>query len=131
MPVRPKTALGIRKRKKWMAIAKCFSFNTNAKNYENLIIQIQNFIIEHDTRNLKFTMFHADDRNPIKMYKCIIWKIEWDSVVTPVSTYLYKLLCILFITFLTRASNDLQKLMPLVGVCVKVDILENWIFRIF
>ena len=55
-----------------MAIAKCFPFNTNAKNYENLIIQIQNFIIEHDTRNLKFTMFHADDINPIKMYKCII-----------------------------------------------------------
>ena len=36
---------------------------TSRKNYENLIVQIHNFIIENDTRNLKFIMFHADDIN--------------------------------------------------------------------
>ena len=38
------------------------------------------FYIENDTRNLKFIMFHADDINSAKIFKPILWKIEWDSV---------------------------------------------------
>ena len=34
---------------------------TSRKNDKNLIVQIHNFIIENDTHNLKFTMFHAHD----------------------------------------------------------------------
>ena len=49
---------------------------TSRKNYKNLIVQIHNFIIENDTRNLKFIMFHADDINSAKMYKRILRKIE-------------------------------------------------------
>ena len=49
---------------------------TSRKNYENLIVQIHNFIIENDTRNLKFIMFHADDINSAKMFKRILQKIE-------------------------------------------------------
>ena len=49
---------------------------TSRKNYENLIVQIHNFIIENDTRNLKFIMFHPDDINSAKMYKRILRKIE-------------------------------------------------------
>ena len=41
---------------------------TSRKNYEKLIVQIHNFIIENDTRNLKFIMFPADD---IIQLKCI------------------------------------------------------------
>ena len=36
---------------------------TSRKNYENLTVQIHNFMIENDTRNLKFKMFHAADIN--------------------------------------------------------------------
>ena len=49
---------------------------TSRKNYENLIVEIHNFIIENDTRNLKFIMFHADDINSVKMYKRIFRKVE-------------------------------------------------------
>ena len=49
---------------------------TSRKNYENLIVQIHNFIIENNTRNLKFMMFHVDDINSGKMYKRILRKIE-------------------------------------------------------
>ena len=49
---------------------------TPRKNYENLIVQIHNFIIHNDTRNLKFMMFHADDINSAKVFKCILRKIE-------------------------------------------------------
>ena len=49
---------------------------TSRKNYENLIVQIHNFIIENDTCNLKFIMFHADDINSAKMFKRILQKIE-------------------------------------------------------
>ena len=48
---------------------------TSRKNYQNLIVQIHNFVIENDTRNLKFIMFHADDINSAKMYKRILRKI--------------------------------------------------------
>ena len=34
---------------------------TSRKNYENLIEQVHNFVIENDTRSLKFIMFHADE----------------------------------------------------------------------
>ena len=40
----------------------------------------KNFIIENDICNLKFIMFHADDINSVKMYNCILLKVEWDSV---------------------------------------------------
>ena len=49
---------------------------TSRKNYKNLIVQIHNFVIENDTCNLKFIMFHADDINSAKMYKRILWKNE-------------------------------------------------------
>ena len=49
---------------------------TSRKNYENLLVQTHNFIIEHDTRNLKFIMFHADYINSVKMYKRILRKVE-------------------------------------------------------
>ena len=49
---------------------------TPRKNYENLIVQIHNFIIQNDTRNLKFMMFHADDINSAKVFKRILRKIE-------------------------------------------------------
>ena len=49
---------------------------TSRKNYENLIVQIHNFIIENNTRNLKFMIFHVDDINSGKMYKRILRKIE-------------------------------------------------------
>ena len=49
---------------------------TSRKKYKSLIVQIHNFIIENDTRNLKFIMFHADDINSAKMYKRILQKIE-------------------------------------------------------
>ena len=41
--------------------------NTSRKNYENLIVQIHNFVIQNDTPNRKFIMFHADDINSAKM----------------------------------------------------------------
>ena len=53
---------------------------TSRKNYENFIVETHNFIIENDTRNLKFIMFHADDINSVKIFKRILQKIEWDSV---------------------------------------------------
>ena len=49
---------------------------TSRKNYENLIVQIDNFIVENDTRNLKFITFHVDDINSAKMYKRIFRKIK-------------------------------------------------------
>ena len=49
---------------------------TSRKNYENLIVQIHNFVVKNGTRNLKFIMFHADDINSAKMYKRILRKIE-------------------------------------------------------
>ena len=39
-----------------------------------------NFIIENDTRNIKFIMFHVDDINSAEIFKRILRKIEWDSV---------------------------------------------------
>ena len=39
---------------------------TSRKNNENLIIQIHNFIIENDSQNLKFIIFHATDINSVK-----------------------------------------------------------------
>ena len=53
---------------------------TSRTNYENLIVQIHNFIIENDIRNQKFIMFHADDINSAKMFKPLLRKIECDSV---------------------------------------------------
>ena len=47
---------------------------TSRKNYENLFIQIHAFIIENDTSNLKFIMFHAGHINSVKMYKHILRK---------------------------------------------------------
>ena len=41
--------------------------NTSRKNCENLIVQIHNFVIQNDTPNRKFIMFHADDINSAKM----------------------------------------------------------------
>ena len=38
-------------------------------NYENLIAQIHNFVIEKDTRNRKLIMLHADHINSVKLYK--------------------------------------------------------------
>ena len=50
---------------------------TSTKNYENLIVKIYNFIIENGiTRNLKLIKFHADDINSVKIYKCILRKVE-------------------------------------------------------
>ena len=49
---------------------------TSRKNYENLIVQIYDFITENDTRNRKFVMFHADDINSAKIIKRILRKIE-------------------------------------------------------
>ena len=54
---------------------------TSRKNYENLIVQIHNFIIENDTCNLKFIVFHADDINSVKIYKRILQKVEWKEIV--------------------------------------------------
>ena len=45
------------------------------KKYENLITKIDNFIIESDPWNLKFTMFHADDINSGKVFKDILQKM--------------------------------------------------------
>lgn len=45
------------------------------------IIQIQNFIMENNTRNLKFFMFHANFIDLIETYKHILRKLESDSVV--------------------------------------------------
>ena len=42
---------------------------TSRKNYENLVVQIHNFIIENDTRNIKFIMFHVDDINSAEIFK--------------------------------------------------------------
>ena len=53
---------------------------TSWKNYEKLIAKIHNFIIENDTCNRKFIMFHADDINSVKMYKRILRKVKWDSI---------------------------------------------------
>ena len=39
---------------------------TSRKDNENLIIQIHNFIIENDSQNLKFIIFHANDINSVK-----------------------------------------------------------------
>ena len=36
---------------------------TSRKNYKNLIIQIHNLVIENDSENLKFIIFHVDDIN--------------------------------------------------------------------
>ena len=41
---------------------------TSRKDYENLTIQILNFIIENDTGNVKFIMFHASDKSSINIY---------------------------------------------------------------
>ena len=49
---------------------------TSRKNYENLIVQILNFIIENDTSKLTFIMFRADDINSAKMYKRILLENE-------------------------------------------------------
>ena len=49
---------------------------TSRKNYEKLTVQIHNFIIKNDIRNLKFIMFHADDINSVKMYKRILREDE-------------------------------------------------------
>ena len=50
----------------------CSDGMTSRKNYENLIVQIHNLVIENDTRNLKFIMFHTDDVNSAKNYKRIL-----------------------------------------------------------
>ena len=42
---------------------------TSRKNYENLIVQIHNFIIGNNNCNLKFIMFHADDSS-IQLSPC-------------------------------------------------------------
>ena len=39
---------------------------TPRRNYENLIMQTDKFIIENDTWNLKFIMFYADNTNKLK-----------------------------------------------------------------
>ena len=48
---------------------------TSRKTYEKLIIQIHNFIMANDTRNLKLKMLHADDINSAKIFKHILQKI--------------------------------------------------------
>ena len=48
---------------------------TSRKNHKNFIMKIHNFILENVPRNLKFTIFHADDINSIKMFKRILQKI--------------------------------------------------------
>ena len=53
---------------------------TSRKNYENLIVQIHNFIIGNNNCNLKFIMFHADDVNSVKMFKRILRIVKWDSI---------------------------------------------------
>ena len=53
---------------------------TSRKNYENLIVQIHNFIIGNNNCNLKFIMFHADDVNSVKMCKRILRTVKWDSI---------------------------------------------------
>ena len=39
---------------------------TSRKKNENLIVQIHNFIIENDSQNLKFIIFHANAINSVK-----------------------------------------------------------------
>ena len=77
--------------------------------------------MESDSRNLKSIMFHADDISSIKIYKFILQKIELDSA------YLFRFYLFCFRPIL----NVFQKLMPLLRVCVKVNIRENRIFKIF
>ena len=64
---------------------KCRSINfsegiISRKNYAVLTVQIHNFIMENQTRNLKFIMFHADNINSVKMYKRTFSKIELDRI---------------------------------------------------
>ena len=42
---------------------------TGRKNYANLIIQIQSFLMENDTWHQKFILYYADDTSSIKMCK--------------------------------------------------------------
>ena len=62
---------------------KCRSINfsegiISRKNYATLTVQIHNFIMENQTRNLKFILFHADNINSVKMYKRTFSKAELD-----------------------------------------------------
>ena len=64
---------------------KCRSINfsegiISRKNYAALTVQIHNFIMENQTRNLKFIMFHADNINSVKMYKRTFSKVELDRI---------------------------------------------------
>ena len=64
---------------------KCRSINfsegiISRKNYATLTVQIHNFIMENQTRNLKFIMFHADNINSVKMYKRTFSKVELDRI---------------------------------------------------
>ena len=64
---------------------KCRSINfsegiISRKNYAVLTVQIHNFIMENQTRNLKFIMFHADNINSVKMYKRTFSKVELDRI---------------------------------------------------
>ena len=64
---------------------KCRSINfsegiISRKNYATLTIQIHNFIMENQTRNLKFIMFHADNINSVKIYKRTFSKVELDII---------------------------------------------------
>ena len=78
--------------------------------------------MENDSRNLKFIMFHADDISSIKMYGSFFSR-KLNKIV-PI--YLDS---IFFAS--TQILNVLQKLRPLLRICVKVSIRENRIFRIF
>ena len=64
---------------------KCRSINfsegiISRKNYATLTVQIHNFIMENQTRNLKFIMFHADNINSVKIYKRTFSKVELDII---------------------------------------------------
>ena len=64
---------------------KCRSINfsegiISRKNYATLTVQIHNFIMENQTRNLKFILFHADNINSVKMYKRTFSKVELDRI---------------------------------------------------
>ena len=76
-------------------------------------------------------MFPADGKNSVKMYKRFLWKVEQNIVDKLVRDTCTNFLCILFIAHSTQILKVLPKLMPLLRVCIKVNMCENWIFRNF
>ena len=86
---------------------------TSRKNYENLIIQILNFIIENDTGKVKFIMFHAFDINSINIYINVLSGKSSEIVLANYMQYLYQFLCVQFIGHSTQVLNVLRKLIRL------------------